>query len=54
MSGYHQDQGVRCEGRIKVKLEGSGIGSPAGIVSVALTILSFAGLAWSAVPKGGE
>ncbi|MGE0600277.1 MAG: hypothetical protein AB7J35_14095 [Dehalococcoidia bacterium] len=53
VSGYHQDQGVRCEGRIKVKLEGGGLSSGLGLGSVGLTIVSLAGLAWSAVPKPG-
>jgi len=54
VSGYHQDEGVRCEGRIKVKLEGSGIGSVPGIVAIGLTLVSFAGAVWSAVPSGKE
>lgn len=54
VSGYHQDEGARCEGRIKVKLDGSGIGSPVGLASVVLTLVSLAGVVWSAVPgKGG-
>ena len=54
VSGFHQDEGVRCEGRVIVKLDGGGIGSLLGIVSILGTVASFAGLVWSAVPKGGE
>jgi hypothetical protein len=53
VSGFHQDVGVRCEGRVVVKLDGGGIGSPLGIVSVLGTLGALAGLVWSAIPKGG-
>lgn len=53
VSGYHQDVGVRCEGRVVVKLDGGGIGSPLGIASVLGTLASLAGLVWAAVPKRG-
>ena len=54
VSGYHQDEGgVRCEGRIKVKLDGGGLGSAIGLVAVGLTVVSLAGLAWSMFPRGG-
>jgi len=53
VSGYHQDEGVRCDGRIKVKLDGSGLGSALGLGAVGLTIVSLAGLVWSMIPRGG-
>lgn len=51
VSGFHQDEGVRCEGRIKVKLDGGGFAGPIGIAAVALTIVSLAGLAWAMIPR---
>ncbi len=51
VSGYHQDEGARCEGRIKVKLEGSGIGSPVGLASVVLTLASLGGVIWAGMPR---
>jgi hypothetical protein len=54
VSGYHQDEGVRCEGRIKVKLEGSGIGSVAGLASLGLTVVTLAGLVWAGIPSGSK
>ena len=53
VSGYHQDEGVRCEGRIKVKLEGGGLTSALGLGSLGLTAVTFAGLVWAAAPKPG-
>jgi hypothetical protein len=52
VSGFHQDEGVRCEGRIKIKLDGSGIGSALGLGAIGLTIVSLAGLAWAMIPRG--
>lgn len=50
VSGYHQDVGVRCEGRVVVKLDGGGLGSPLGLGSLAATALALVGLAWAATP----
>ncbi len=53
VSGFHQDEGVRCAGRIKIKLDGRGIASPIGLGTVGLTIVSLAGLIWASTPKPG-
>jgi hypothetical protein len=53
VSGFHQDEGVRCAGRIKIKLDGAGLASPVGVASIVLTIASLAGLIWASTPKPG-
>lgn len=53
VSGFHQDEGARCEGRIKVKLDGAGLGSATGLGVVAATLVTFAGLIWTSIPKPG-
>lgn len=53
VSGYHQDEGVRCEGRIKVKLEGNGATSPIGLGALGLSLVTLAGLVWAGIPKSG-
>ncbi len=52
VSGYHQDEGVRCEGTIKVKLAGSAFGGILGAAALGLTVVSIAGAAWSMWPSG--
>ncbi len=51
VSGFHQDEGARCEGSIIIKLDGSGLASGAGLGMVGLTIIAIAGVAWAGVPK---
>lgn len=53
VSGFHQDEGARCEGRIKVKLDGSGIASAGGLGVLGGTILTLVGLIWTSIPKPG-
>ncbi len=50
--GYHIDGSARCDGWMRVKLEGGITDSPAGVASLALTIIFAAGIGFSAVPRG--
>lgn len=51
--GQHNDAEADCSGSIVVKLEGKFTSSPIGPASIALTVLSFFGLLFAAVPVGG-
>jgi len=53
VSGVHHDAGgVTCTGSITVKLDGGITDSVAGLASIALTVLTGAGLLGAAIPKG--
>lgn len=52
VSGFHSDSGVLCQGRIKIKLDGSGLASTIGLIAVGLTVVSVIGLAWTFLPTG--
>jgi hypothetical protein len=52
VSGEHNDTGATCSGSIQVKLDGGITDSVAGLASIALTVLTGAGLLGAAIPKG--
>lgn len=47
VEGFHQDQGVRCEGSITVELEGGAFDSPLTFVSLGGTALAAIGLGFA-------
>lgn len=50
VSGAHTDL-ANCSGSISGKLDGGLTDSKAGMASLALTVITLAGLAWPAFPK---
>jgi len=51
VDGFHQDEGVRCEGRVVVELDGNGLLSTVGILSLLGTVAALGGLIWASIPK---
>ncbi|MEX2625799.1 MAG: hypothetical protein WD225_02885 [Ilumatobacteraceae bacterium] len=53
VEGFHQDQGVRCEGSITVELEGGAFDSPLTFAALGGTVLAAVGLGFAGLAGGG-
>ena len=51
VSGFHQDEGARCEGSLKIKLDGGFLDGGGGLIALGVTVISVIGLAWAGIPR---